>query len=105
MNLQDVIQADVSAVFLNTDEFAETHTIDGRQVVCVIDTDTDSPYSGPIGEGVVLVSRTVYARESDLAKPPAQGRMMMIDSKPYTVLSVSREMEMLAIVVTENDPT
>ena len=34
---KDLVAADISAVFLNGQEFADTHTIDGKPMTVVVD--------------------------------------------------------------------
>ncbi|MCE5315168.1 MAG: hypothetical protein ABFD49_11180 [Armatimonadota bacterium] len=99
---KDQIAADVSAVFLNPDEFGETHVIDGQSVTCVIDQDSDGQFAGDMSDGVYVVTQRVSVRECDLAKIPKQGKRIDIDDTPYICLSISREMGMLVITVTEN---
>ena len=36
---KDAVSKDVKAVFLNLDEFANEHTLNGKTVVCVVDKD------------------------------------------------------------------
>ena len=38
-SFKDCVAADIHGVFLNTQEFADTHTIDGRKMDAVVDDD------------------------------------------------------------------
>jgi hypothetical protein len=102
VGLRDQIAADIDSVFLNLDEFGEEHVIDGRTVVCVIDDDSRGQMGSGDLDGVFVATRRVFVRESDLAREPVVGRRMVMDSKPYLVLSISCEMGMLGVTVTEN---
>lgn len=94
----DQLAAD-AAVFLNTEEFGETHTIDGKSVVCVIDENTDGQFTGDL-DGVFVTTKQLFVRESDLIKAPVQGKRMIIDDEVHLVLSVSRETPLLRITCT-----
>jgi hypothetical protein len=102
MTFRDQIEADVSAVFLNPDEFAGMHTIDGKSVVCVLDEDSDGEFAGDVSEGVYITRKRLLARDGDLAKTPVQGRRLVIDGRPYLCLDVDHEDGMLVVTVTEN---
>lgn len=104
MDFKDQLAADVSAVFLNPDEFGETHVIDGQSVTCVIDQDSDGQFAGDVSDGIYVVTKRIHVREGDLAKVPKQGKLLVIDGDPYVCLSISREMGMHVITVTENSP-
>ena len=34
---KDIVQADRKAIFLNLDEFGDTHTIDGKDMTIIVD--------------------------------------------------------------------
>jgi len=101
VDLKDAIAADVAA-FLNTEEFAETHTVDGTAIVCVLDSDVDGEFAGDPAGGLYVATRRLHCRETDLAKAPVQGKVMTIDETPHLVLDVSNEMGMLAVTLVEN---
>ena len=42
MRLKDLIASDIDAVFINTDDFCDTHTIEGKKIDCSIDNDDAS---------------------------------------------------------------
>jgi hypothetical protein len=100
---QDQIEADIGAVFLNPEEFGETHTIDDQSMVCVLES-SDGEFVGDVDGAVYLSTLRIHARESDFAKPPVVGKKIIIDDAPYRVLSISHEMGMLTVTVTENSP-
>ena len=103
MTLKDIIEQDIETVFLNVDEMAEAHTVDGKSVVCVFDQDASAVASSDVGGAAYLSTAKLMVRDGDLAKTPRVGKEMLIDSMPYLVLSVSDEMGMLAITLTVRD--
>ncbi len=101
MNFKEQVAADISAVFLNPDEFGEAHVIDGKSVTCVIDQNTDGKLVGDT-EGLFVVTKRIMVRDGYLAKEPRQGKQIMVDNTPYTCLSISHEIGLLSIIITED---
>lgn len=105
MGIKDMVAADISAVFLNPDEFGETHNLDGNDCVCVISSDmtNDRTASLPGGrrtpDGLHGDFITVCVKASDLRKIPIQGTNFKVDGKRYTVDSCTDDMGMLTIVL------
>lgn len=78
MAFKDEVSQDRAAVFLDLDFYGETHEIEGKEVVCLIDDD-----DGKIGGGKILgVSenqRRLFAREEDLPRRRGGGATLTID--------------------------
>lgn len=80
---KDMVAADIDNVFLNEDEFAETHTLEGNTCVCVITNDRTKRvtrsarnFSGLHGDFLCVVVKT-----SSLQREPKQGENFRVDSK------------------------
>ena len=61
MSFKDQIKQDLSDIFLNLDEFADLHRIEGKEVPVVIDSDIMAKLS-KIGDNRIPVSYTHLAR-------------------------------------------
>lgn len=88
MSLKEQMAADISAVFLNPDEFAEMHDIDGNQVLALIEKDVLQERSSRKSErydGIYKGAVTVYVKESDLGYRPVYGQSLHLDSELYLV--------------------
>ena len=64
MSFKDQIKQDLSDIFLNLDEFADLHRIEGKEVPVVIDSDIMAKLS-KIGD-----NRIHGMDEADMVKPP-----------------------------------
>ena len=95
------VQNDIKGTFLNMDEFADTHVINGVTVQCVIDTDIISE-GHPELQGVFLNTLTIYVSASDITAP-VEGELLYLDSKMHIVRRVSEEQGMLVITVEANE--
>ena len=63
-SFKDCVAADIHGVFLNTQEFADTHTIDGRKMDAVVDDDAllerDAARGGVHTDGTYRTRRLLY---------------------------------------------
>lgn len=83
MSLKDVIAADINNVFLNTKEFAETHTIDGEEITCILDEDKSSPNKT---DGVYNMRRRLFVSGEALGYRPEPDQKIRIDNSYYYVV-------------------
>lgn len=105
-NFKDTVSKDVQNVFLNIDEFADRHELNGRDVVCLIDTDATNPAKQSVSNpltGVFVNSITIYVKPDDLEHRPVEGERLYVDDKMYFVRTVSSEMGLLVIVAEVHD--
>ena len=97
---KDAVAADVKSVFLNLDEFADMHDINGVKIRCVVDVDE-------IGEaaqfvGVFKNAVTVYVAVGDM-EAPVEGEIFRLDGSLHEVRRVNIEGDMLVIVAEANE--
>lgn len=99
---KDAVSKDVTAVFLNIEEFADKHVLNDQDVICLVDkdmtTEATTRLSNPL-EGVFLNTLTIYVKEKDLKAKPVEGELLYLDGEMYLVRSVSVEMGILVIIV------
>ncbi|MBR1953289.1 MAG: hypothetical protein IKA32_11955 [Lentisphaeria bacterium] len=91
---KDAVAKDVTAVFLNLDEFADRHNLNGRDVICLVDKDLTDPYkqtaSSPL-EGIFVETLNIYVRPEDMERRPVENELLYLDDKMYFVVNVSDE--------------
>lgn len=104
MNFKNAVAADINSVFLNPDEFAETHNVEGKDISIIIDNEkltelkTKSQFASQITQAEMLI----YVKNSDLGYVPAKDSMLEIDSNIYTVNMCTDSEGMLEIVLESN---
>lgn len=98
---KDFVAQDVNGLFLNLDEFAEQHNINGKVVKCIIDTDVNAGAKVTL-EGVFINTKTVYVASDDIDMP-VEGELFKIDGSMHFVRSVSDEDGIYAVTVSENN--
>ncbi len=105
MKFKEQIQQD-AGVFLNQDEFAELHNIDGLDIPAVIDSDIVKIRGNNKAErfdGVFSSQLAVYIRPSDLPDRPVYGQHIRLDDKLYIVQECVDNDGMLEITLGAND--
>lgn len=103
---KDFANEDISEVFFNFDEFAETHNIDGVDMVAIIDSDVlkiRSNYKQDQYDGVYKGELAVFVRETDINERPVFGQRLRLNGKLYLVVECTEDMGVLEIVLEAND--
>ena len=105
MSFKDQIKQDLSDVFLNLDEFADLHRIEGKEVPVVIDSDIMAKLS-KIGDnrihGMDEADMVIIGKASDLPENLDPGRLLNLDGREVIVVTTTSEMGLVQIAVRQN---
>lgn len=105
MSFKDQIKQDLSDVFLNLDEFADLHRIEGKEVPVVIDSDMMAKLS-KIGDnrihGMDEADMVIMGKASDLPENLDPGRLLNLDGREVIVVTTTSEMGLVQIAVRQN---
>ena len=105
MSFRDQIKQDLSDVFLNLDEFADLHRIEGKEVPVVIDSDIMAKLS-KIGDnrihGMDEADMVIMGKASDLPENLDPGRLLNLDGREVIVVATTSEMGLVQIAVRQN---
>ena len=105
MSFKDQIKQDLSDVFLNLDEFADLHRIEGKEVPVVIDSDIMAKLS-KIGDnrihGMDEADMVIMGKASDLPENLDPGRLLNLDGREVIVVTTTSEMGLVPIAVRQN---
>lgn len=105
MSFKDQIKQDLSDVFLNLDEFADLHRIEGKEVRVVIDSDIMAKLS-KIGDnrihGMDEADMIIMGKASDLPENLDPGRLLNLDGREVIVVTTTSEMGLVQIAVRQN---
>ena len=94
MTFKEIIASDVHAVFLNTSEFSEAHTINGVEMPVQEDSIEQIEREKRMAQnmdGVYLNQKLIYVAASDYGPLPKQGSMVTYDSRKYRVADAINE--------------
>lgn len=105
MSFKDQIKQDLSDIFLNLDEFADLHRIEGKEVPVVIDSDMLEKLS-KIGDnrihGMDEADMVIMGKASDLPENLDPGRLLNLDGREVIVVTTTSEMGLVQIAVRQN---
>ena len=105
MSFKDQIKQDLSDIFLNLDEFADLHRIEGKEVPVVIDSDIMAKLS-KIGDnrihGMDEADMVIMGKASDLPENLDPGRLLNLDGREVIVVTTTTEMGLVQIAVRQN---
>ena len=100
-SFKECITADVSNVFLNRLEFADTHTVNGKNMVVLVDEnellERDKAKLGTHADGVYKSRRLIYVAQADFGPRPAIKSVLTLDRVAYRVRDCTAEAGILAI--------
>ena len=106
---KDCLAADISAVFLNKMEFADTHTINGKKMTALVDDnelqerDKFKLVGATAGGPGYKATRMVYVAKADFGHRPALGATVNLDGRDYRVAQgTTEEAGILAIALEAN---
>lgn len=105
MSFKDQIKQDLSDIFLNLDEFADLHRIEGKEVPVVIDSDIMAKLS-KIGDnrihGMDEADMVIMGKASDLPENLDPGRLLNLDGREVIVVTTTSEMGLVQIAFRQN---
>ena len=105
MSFKDQIKQDLSDIFLNLDEFADLHRIEGKELPVVIDSDIMAKLS-KIGDnrihGMDEADMVIMGKASDLPENLDPGRLLNLDGREVIVVTTTSEMGLVQIAVRQN---
>ena len=105
MSFKDQIKQDLSDIFLNLDEFADLHRIEGKEVPVVIDSDIMAKLS-IIGDnrihGMDEADMVIMGKASDLPENLDPGRLLNLDGREVIIVTTTSEMGLVQIAVRQN---
>lgn len=88
--------------FLNPDEFADIHTINGKEMTVMVDEnellerDKSKLLGAPTG-GLYKSRRLIYVFRLEFGPRPANGTMLNLDGRQFKIVQSTEEAGILAI--------
>jgi len=96
MSFKDQVVNDNSTVFMNTDEFADVHNINGQDVSCIIDNDELKKRQAEFG-GDYVGDILIYVPVEALPAKPKPEELIRLDNRQFVVESAEENMGMYEI--------
>ena len=104
MALKDEIMNDINNVFLDFNDFAEEHIVNGKKILCVVDEDSLKTRQGSAEIGIDESTLLLFAKVTDLPKKKIGG-LLNVDNKQYMIDDWKVNFGMAEIVLHQNIST
>lgn len=94
-------------IFINFNEFADNHLINGLEILCIIDEDINKERKlnkeSQNFNGVFTDTISLFIKEEGLKVQPAIGELMTIDQERYIVINIASNVGILEIELSRNE--
>lgn len=105
MTFKDIIKSDVSAVFLNTEEFSDVHIVNGMPMAVQIDDieqiEREKRYNQNM-DGIFVQQKLIYVSAEQFGALPKQGTVLTLDKRTYRVADAISEDGIYSITLEAN---
>lgn len=104
-SFKEILNNDITAVFLNPDEFGEEHIVQGKPMTIVLDDMENIEREKKMRsqtEGVFTKQILFYVSSADFGEMPAPGGLITLDGKRYIVVDATDEAGIYAITLEAN---
>jgi len=102
MSFKDRILKDIDAVFLNLDEFAELHRVEGVQIPVVVDNDQLQTLKKGQILGLVEADILLFGKETDFPEDLEPGRMINYDGRELLITNSGKNMGLVEVALSQN---
>ena len=105
MTFKDIMKADVHEVFMNVDEFSDTHMVNGVEMPVQLDTNEQIEREKRMSQnvdGIYVNQKLIYVAASDFGAMPKQGSTLNLDGKIYRVADAVDEGGVYSITIEAN---
>lgn len=104
-SFKEVMKDDVNNTFMNVDEFADMHTVDGKEIPVLVDDNEIIEREKKMKsnmDGVYVKQKLIYVKADDFGPLPAIGRQIVFDRKRYMVTDSTDEGGVYTITMEAN---
>lgn len=104
MTFKDIIRNDID-LFVNQDEFADMHLIDGKKMPVMIDNNEQVEREKRMTQhmdGIYKKQMLIYVKKSDYGVLPAIGKILNLDGRVYKIMDAIDEDGIFSISLEAN---
>ena len=102
VGFKEQIQKDLDGVFLNLDEFAELHRVEGAQIAVVVDNDQLNKLKKGQILGLIEADMLLMGRASDFPADLEPGRLLNVDGRELIVANSGKDMGLVEVALRQN---
>lgn len=103
-SFKDFLEYD-NDVFINSEEFAETHTVNGKEMDIVVDDDLSKERNNKTtdSQGLYTSEKTLFIKKDDYGEKPVIYGTLNLDGDIYTISDVEDDGSMYIIDLVANE--
>ena len=102
MTFKEQILKDLDEVFLNLEEFAELHRVEGVQIPVVVDSDQLNKLKTGQLLGLIEADMLLMGRETDFPSNLEPGRLLNVDGRELLVVNSGKDMGFVEVALRQN---
>lgn len=102
MSFKEQIQKDLDTVFLNLDEFAELHRVEGKKIAVVVDNDQLNKLKKGQILGLIEADMLLMGRECDFPANLAPGNIINVDGRELIIANSGKDMGLVEVALSQN---
>ena len=102
MSFKEQIQKDLDAVFLNLEDFAELHRVEGVQIAVVVDSDRLNKLKQGQILGLVEADMLLMGKKADFPANLEPGRLLNVDGREMIVENSGENMGLVEVALRQN---
>lgn len=89
-SFKQMLEEDISHTFMNMDEFAEIHNVNGQKMPVIVDSNEQLEREKRMSEnpqklGIHMKQLLIYVKRSDYGPLPSPGNYLLFDGQNYQV--------------------
>lgn len=104
-SFKDILRQDVERVFMNTDEFAALHTVNGKQIPVMVDEneliEREKKAKSKM-DGIYVRATLIYVEAKYIGALPPVGSAFILDGRTYKVIDAVNESGLYSIHLEAN---
>lgn len=98
-SFKDILNNDLDSVFINKEEFAERHYIDGVLKTVIVDNETLKERNQKEYDGILQADILYFINSSDINREVKTGDIQMFDGSSYKVFDVKYDSGMYEVIL------
>ena len=85
MSFKDELAADLDEVFFNAEEFASEHSVEGKTILCIVESDSRQPSDKGGAYALSEADFVLHAKTADMPPRKEAGELLNLDGKELTI--------------------
>ena len=102
MSFKEQIRKDLNTVFLNLNEFAELHRVEGAEIAIVVDNDQLNKLKQGQILGLIEADMLLMGQASDFPADLEPGRLLNVDGRELIVANSGKDMGLVEVALRQN---